>query len=294
MLHDDTRHHEHPDRRTHGPTNTRTDDNERKEPMHGEVIDKVQLSPTMVRIVLGGDGLDGYTPTPYTDQYVNALFVPDGAPYAAPFDEEAAYGGPAEHRPRGRRYTIRSWNPERRHVTIDFVVHGDVGYAGQWANRAEPGDVLQFVGPHGAYAPDSDADWHLMVGDESALPAIAASLEAVRPGIPAVAVIVVDGPENEQPLDSPGELTVRWVHRVGGDGATQLVDAIAGISFLPGKLDLFVHGEASEIRAVRKYLVAEHDVERRGSSISPYWRRGATDETWREEKAAFVAEMNAD
>ncbi len=252
--------------------------------MHGEVIEKIQLTPTMVRVVLGGDGLDGYTPATSTDQYVNALFVPDGAPYSAPFDEAAAYAGPAEYRPRGRRYTVRSWDPDRQHLVIDFVVHGSAGYAGRWANGAQPGDVLQFVGPHGAYAPDADADWHLFVGDESALPAIAASLEVVRPGIPVVAVIVVDGPANEQLLDSPGELTVRWVHRAGGDHAQQVVDAVAGISFLPGKFDVFVHGEAREIRAVRKYLVAEHGVERRGASISPYWRRGDTDEAWRGEQ----------
>ena len=103
--------------------------------MHGEVIEVVRLTPSMVRVVLGGPGLDGYTPVPYTDQYVNALFVPDGAPYAAPFDEQQVRELPAEHRPRGRRYTIRSWDAETRTLAIDFVVHGDVGHAGRWANQ---------------------------------------------------------------------------------------------------------------------------------------------------------------
>ena len=75
--------------------------------------------------------------------------------------------------------TVRAWDDDQRELTIDFVVHGDRGYAGPWAQRAQPGDCLQFRGPSGAYAPDPDAAWHLMAGDESALPAIGASLEGV-------------------------------------------------------------------------------------------------------------------
>ena len=110
--------------------------------MHGEVIEKIELTPTMVRVVLGGDGLEGFEPSPHADQYVNALFVPDGAPYEVPFDVEAAHAGPPEHRPRGRRYTIRWWDPDTRTMAIDFVAHGDVGYAGRWAAHAQPGDRL--------------------------------------------------------------------------------------------------------------------------------------------------------
>ena len=62
--------------------------------MHGEVTEVVRLTPSLVRIVLGGEGLDGFEPTPFTDQYVNALFIPEGAPYSAPFDLEAAGGRP--------------------------------------------------------------------------------------------------------------------------------------------------------------------------------------------------------
>lgn len=139
----------------------------------------------MVRVMLGGSGLDGFTPTPWTDQYVNALFVPDGVTYSAPFDLDAARASPTGQRPMGRRYTVRSWDPDTRVLTIDFVVHGDDGIAGRWAQAAQPGNRLQILGPSGAYAPDPDADWHLMVGDESALPAIAASLEQVPVGRPA-------------------------------------------------------------------------------------------------------------
>ncbi len=122
--------------------------------MHGDVIDIRRVAPRTIRVLLGGDGLDGYEPTPFTDQYVNVLVVPPGAPYEAPFDLDEARRSAPEHRPMGRRYTIRSWDPVERVVAIDFVVHGDVGVAGRWANNARVGDVLQFVGPSGGYAPD--------------------------------------------------------------------------------------------------------------------------------------------
>lgn len=263
--------------------------------MHGTVIRTIRLSPTMIRVVMGGDGLDEYVDTEFSDQYVNALFVPDGAPYAAPFDPEALGDVAPEYRPRGRRYTIRSWDAATRTVAIDFVVHGDVGYAGRWAANARPGDVLQMVGPHGAYAPRADAGLHLMVGDESALPAIAASLERVSAGTPVVVIAVVDDADCEIELASTGLLDVHWLHR--RHHADVVADAVAIIDGLGAPwpdVDVFIHGEAAEIRAVRKHLIATHGLDRQSASISPYWRRGDTDEQWREHKRAFVQAMNAD
>jgi len=262
--------------------------------MHGEVRDIRRLSPRMVRIVLGGDGLDGYEHTEFTDQYVNALFVPPGASYSAPFDLDVARAGLPEHRPLGRRYTIRWWDPVARLLAIDFVVHGDVGAAGRWANHAQIGDVLQFVGPSGAYAPDETADWHLMVGDESALPAIAASLERVRPGVPALAVLVVDDADHEIELVCPGDLELHWVHRSTAPGEDEVVRAVARLLFPEGRPDVFVHGEAGETRAVRKHLFGARGLPREGTSISPYWRREYTDEAWREVKRDWLAQVELD
>lgn len=264
-------------------------------PLYGEVIETERLSPTMMRIVLGGDGLAGYEPSDFADQYVNALFIPDGVPYSVPFDAKAAFEGPAEFRPRGRRYTIRAWDPVSRRVTIDFVIHGDVGYAGRWAQNARPGDLLQIVGPHGAYNPDPDAPWYLMVGDESAVPAIAAAAEKLTADDVARVVVVVDGPECEVPVASSAQLDLRWVHREYDDDDIARVLAAVDTAATPeGIPDVFVHGEAGEVRAVRRAVIADLGVERDGTSISPYWRRGETDEVWRQHKRAWVAEMQAD
>lgn len=261
-------------------------------PLYGTVESVHQLTPSMVRLVFGGEGLDGFEPTAFTDQYVNALFVPADAPYAVPFDVETARRDGAG--PRGRRYTVRAWDADTRRLTIDFVAHGDEGYAGPWAQRAQPGDRLQMVGPSGGYRPGA-ADAHLMVGDESALPAIAASLEVLAPGTRAVVIVVADGPEHELALESPAELDVRWCHRKEhADSTDQLLAVLASVAWPEGSVDVFVHGEAAEVRAVRRFLVAERGIDASSSSISPYWRRGQTDEAWREVKREWLEAQAAD
>src|SRR5215213_8639390 len=172
------------------------------------------LTPRMARIVLGGDALEGFGAGAFTDHYVKLLFPPLGAPYTAPFDPAAIKAElPREHWPRMRTYTVRAWDAERRRLTIDFVAHGDSGVAGPWAAAARPGDRLQLAGPGGAYAPDPEADWHLMVGDASVLPAIGASLERVPPGIPVHVLVEIEDASDRIELETPGDLHLRWVDR---------------------------------------------------------------------------------
>lgn len=263
-------------------------------PMCGTVVSATQLTPNMVRIVLTGDGMSSFTPKGFTDQYIICQFPPAGAPYSVPFGDEIDQVEP-EMRPRARRYTVRSWDPATRHLTVDFYAHGDAGYAGPWAQHAEPGDMLMFRGPGGDYRPDPEADWYLLAGDESALPAIAASLEVLPPGRRAVAVVVVDSPDHEIAMASPAELEMTWLHRSSSaDPAALLPTAIAGLLWSEGRVDVFVHGEASEIRATRRHLIAERGVDRDAASISPYWRRNHDDEAWRATKRDWLADQERD
>jgi NADPH-dependent ferric siderophore reductase len=190
---------------------------------------------------------------------------------------------------------VRSWDAGTHRLTLDFVVHGDSGVAGPWAARVQPGDPLVFTGPSGGYRPDPASDWHLFVGDESALPAIAASLEALPAGARAVARIVCDGPDHELSLETAADLDLRWLHRRGDDSdATILVDAVRALSFDGGRPFCFVHGEADEIRAVRRHLLTERGLTRRDLSCSPYWRRTMTDEDWRMIKRDYVSAMESE
>lgn len=263
---------------------------------HGQVERTEWLTPTLVRVVLGGPGLQGFDVPDATDTYVNVAIPPAGAPYAGVFSPaEVKDAHAAEHWPVRRRYTVRDWDAAAGLLSIDFVVHGDHGVAGPWAAAATPGDVLVFEGPGSGYRPDPEADWHLLVGDESALPAIAASLAAVPAGRRVVVRLVCDGPDHEVPLSSPGELDLVWLHRTGAeDDADLLPDAVADLAWPDGRVHAFIHGEADEIRKIRRHLLADRRLDRASMSCSPYWRRTMTDEAWRAVKRDFVAEMEAD
>ncbi len=264
--------------------------------MHGQVVDKQRLTPTLVRIVLGGGDLDQLMMVEATDAYVNLAFPPRDAPYGPVFDPSAARSDFSKQWwPARRRYTVRAWDPVEHRLTLDFVVHGDVGVAGAWAVHAQPGDVLVFEGPAGGFLPDPDADWMLLVGDESALPAIAASLEVMSTGTLAVVRVLCDGGEHELPLECSGELDLQWIHRTNSDeDEVLLADALREIPFPRGRVQAFVHGEATEIRQIRRHLLGERGLSRQDMSCSPYWRREMTDEAWRVVKRDFVSAMEAD
>jgi NADPH-dependent ferric siderophore reductase len=254
--------------------------------LHTNVLSVEHLSPRMVRVVVGGDDLDGFGAGAFTDHYVKVQLPPPGAEYAAPFDAEAIKERlPREQWPRIRSYTVRAWDPEARLLTLDFVVHGGHGVAGPWAAAAAPGDVLQMMGPGGAYTPDPGAAWHLMVGDLAVLPAIAASLERVPADVPVHVLVELDDDADRQELTSPGDLRVTWLRSDGTDAV--LLDAVRALAFPEGPVHAFVHGEASAVRAVRKHLVLDRGVPLDALSVSGYWKRTRTDEEWRADKAEW-------
>jgi NADPH-dependent ferric siderophore reductase len=251
-----------------------------------------ELTPTLVRIVFGGDGLGGFEAGEFSDHYVKLQFPPAGASYGVPFDLERVRAElPKDQWPRVRTYTVSEWDAERGLLTIDFLVHGDEGVAGPWAASARPGDLVQLRGPGGAYAPDPEADWHLMAGDASVIPAISASLRRVPVGRPVHALIQVHGPEEEVGLSSPGDLRLRWLH---GDGDEALSEALAALEFPPGRVHVFLHGEATSVRLARRHLVVERGLAPEALSASGYWKRSRTDEGWREDKAEWNRLVEAD
>lgn len=260
--------------------------------MHGRISRIERLTPSYLRIELSGEGLHGFEPSPCADAYINAALPPPGAPYEAPFELDELRSLPREQRPFRRRYTVRRWLAEPRTLSLEFTVHETDGPGARWALGARPGDALVFTGPAGSYRPDPDADWHLLVGDESALPAIGAALEAIPAGAPVVVRALVDGPGDELELVTPGRLDLSWVHRDGGEpGPEVLADAVRAVEAPGGRVHAFVHGEAEETRAVRRHLLAERGAALEDLSCSPYWKRGMSDEQWREIKASWVAEV---
>ncbi|WP_308164635.1 siderophore-interacting protein [Agromyces sp. ISL-38] len=193
---------------------------------------------------------------------------------------------PPEQMPDVRTYTALFPDVEAGTLAIDFVIHGDEGIAGPWAARAEVGDELLVSGPGGAYLPDPAADWHLLVGDESAVPAIIAALDAPPRDATARVVVLVDGAEHQPDLPLPDGGAVTFVHRNGGDGDTDgdgmLVSAVRELVWPDGRVHAFVHGEAQEVmHGLRPYLLNERRLTRDQLSISGYWRRGRTEDSFR-------------
>ncbi|GEL17449.1 siderophore-interacting protein [Pseudonocardia asaccharolytica] len=228
------------------------------------------LSPRMIRVVAGGADLADFPDTDYTDRHIKIIFPRPGVAYPDPLDLDLVRRTFSRSQwPRTRTYTVRAIDRAAGTMTIDFVHHGDSGLAGPWAATARPGDRLRLLGPGGAYAPRADADWHLLVGDEAALPAIAAALERIPAGVPVSAILQVDGPQEHQDLSSPGDARITWLHR-----PERLPDAVAALPFRPGDVHAFVHGEAGAVKQLRRHLLAERGIPRDALSISGYWRLG--------------------
>jgi NADPH-dependent ferric siderophore reductase len=231
------------------------------------VVRSERLTPHIVRVVLGGPGFDEFESNDKTDKYVKILFTdPDGHPVT-------------------RTYTVRQVNPVEKTISIDFVVHGDEGLAGPWAAAAQPGDIAVISGPGGGYAPDPAADWHLLVGDESALPAIASALDALPETARGVAFIESHSHADILELAAPLGVEVHWLLR--GDArageATLLADAVAGHPWPEGSVQIFAHGERGAMKKLRD-VFKERGVTRAQLSLSGYWAFGRTEDRFQAEK----------
>lgn len=268
----------------------------------GRVAGVEPLTPHMRRITLESDdwlGAESIAP----DQQVKLFFARDGeVPEipAAPEDGSGVAGWyarylavPEERRPWMRSYTVRALDPEAGRMMIDFVLHGDgshsvgsrsagshgdgshgddSGPASRWAARAALGDVVGVLGPAAAgYRAPSGQPVRLLVGDETALPAIGAILQALPADVRAVAVVEVAGAAEEQELTSPAEVAVHWVHR-----PDPLVDAVRAVELPDGEVFAWVAGEASAVRAVRRQLIGERGLDKRVVAFTGYWRRDMT------------------
>jgi NADPH-dependent ferric siderophore reductase len=272
-------------------------------PVHTfEVVRTEEVTPHLTRVVLGGDGFDTFTPNDSTDAYVKIVFVRAGTDVAAlpqPLTLDSFKTLPPEQQPPVRTYTVRRVDPERREIAIDFVVHGDHGVAGPWAAAAKPGQPAYLMGPSGGYAPDPAADWHLLAGDEAAVPAISVALEALPDNAVGQVFLEVGGPDDEIELTAPPGVDITWIYRGGradlvseeqaGDHAP-LIDAVKGAQWLPGQVQVFIHGEAQTVmHNLRSYIRKERGIDAKwASSISGYWRRGRTEETFRQWKAELA------
>jgi NADPH-dependent ferric siderophore reductase len=250
------------------------------------------LSPHTVRITAAGPGFEALRMNDFTDKYAKILFVDPSLGLTPPYDLAALRESlPSDQLPVTRTYTLRRADQERQELTIDFVVHGDRGIAAPWAARAEPGDLLTMSGAGGAYRPDPDCDWHLFVGDESALPAICSALEALPADARGLAYLETSDPGEYLDATPPSGVQVSWLHRPEPGRQPQLLaDALAAGPWLSGRADVFAHGERESMKAVRAALKA-----RLGDgdqlSLSGYWAAGRTEDVFQSEKRQPIGQI---
>ncbi|HEY2286973.1 MAG TPA: siderophore-interacting protein [Streptosporangiaceae bacterium] len=222
--------------------------------LHLEVTSAQSLTPHMQRLELTAPELDGFAYEPGQD--VMLLVAADG------------------NRPVRRRYTIRRLDLAGHLLTLDVVLHGD-GPGERWIRSARPGDRIEGIGPRGKITTATAADWHLFLGDESALPAIFAMTESLPGDSVATVVIEVPGPEDEQELSAAARTRLTWLHRLSGtpgDPAALAAEA-AEVELLPGSGQAYLLGEAKVVLALREVL-GRRGLPQDQMSPKAYWGRG--------------------
>ena len=222
-----------------------------------EVRSVERVTPGMLRITVSGEELANFLTASFDDHV--KIIVPGVLGYER------------------RDYTPRRFDRNRCILTLDFAVH-DAGPATRWALAAQPGDHLVIAGPKGSTVVSSDVRRWLLIGDETALPAIGRRIEEASAGETLTSVVAVDTPANEQRFDTAADLTALWAHRSASEcgNASALLTRVAALQWAP---DTFIRvaAEASVARAVRDYVLDQRDHRRGWTKASGYWIVGQSD-----------------
>lgn len=228
-----------------------------------------RLTPRMIRVVFGGAALAGFN---WNGPAAHIKLILD-----------ATTAGP-EARPLSRTYTPRHLDAQRLELTVDFVLHGE-GPASTWAAQAEPGQPMLIAGPGRCYALDPQAEWLLVAGDESAIPAVATLLEALPKDLPTQVLLEVNDAADEYAIGAPrATVNLRWLHRaqpvIHGSAVRagiELAAAVAAWQQPPGDGRVYVACEADAMRGIRRHLLSERGLPREWVTTRGYWKQGATD-----------------
>lgn len=252
-----------PPSRTEKPQSRTNNMKKRPPPRTLEVLRKSLVTPHMLRVTLGGPGLEGF-PGDSVGGYIKLRL-------AEP-DSEA-------DKPVVRTYTVRHYDAALKELDVDFVVHESEGPAVSWAQSCEPGDVIKVGGPGPKKAVDLAADWFLLVGDMSALPAISANIESLGPDAKGYALLEIIDEADKQSLDLPNNLHVEWIVNPEPERENSvLVDRAKSLPWLPGRPYIWVAGEFSQSLAIRAFMKSDRDVTREHMYASSYWQIGQTED----------------
>ncbi|MGY9048432.1 hypothetical protein P775_23800 [Puniceibacterium antarcticum] len=182
-------------------------------------------------------------------------------------------------RPTTRTYTVRHFRKEACEMDIDFVAHGDYGPASAWAARARPGDFCGFAGPGRVKVPSFYADWYLLAADMSAIPVVAATLEAMPQDARGVAIFEIPTAADRQTIVAPTGVRQHWIVTPETGQPSPLQERlIREIDWPDGRVQTCIAGESSVINGLRQYLQVERGLPRDDTYISGYWKIGLVED----------------
>ncbi len=220
------------------------------------------LTPRMLRIGFSSPNLGNFV-SASADDHIKLFF-----PWETPREDE---------RPCMRDFTPRSFDIAQGKLVIDFALH-EAGPATQWAANAKVGSTLEFGGPRGSSVIPDDFDWYLLIGDETALPAIGRRVEELRADVPVLTAVLIASADEVQTFQTRAAWTPIWVIRDGVTDDAELVrQTLALHDFPPGEGFVWIAAEAGNARTLRAYIVDERGHPREWVKAAGYWKRGQAD-----------------
>jgi NADPH-dependent ferric siderophore reductase len=238
-------------------------------PLHtgfAEVVRLAQVTPQMRRITLAAPAFGADFGVEQPGEILTLGWAQPGEELVLP---ELGWRFPAGKREQHwRNYTVRAHRPETAEVDIDFYLHGDLGRASAWAERARAGDRVGFAGPRTHWEPNGDRAWSLLVADETGLPALLAILETLPPGHSALAIVEVSGDDERQQVETEADVELHWLTRRGG-----LAEAVRELPGARpwGRAHAWGGGESQAMREVRDELRRRRSV--KTVQVLGYWSR---------------------
>lgn len=224
-----------------------------KSPKKMIVIKKNLVTTNMLRVTLGGDDVKSL-PSDQESAYVKLIF-------------------PTESKPLLRTYTIRHQRADE--IDIDFMLHEDGGPASTWAKETKVGDTILVGGPGPRKMIETNADWYLLVGDMTALPAISVNLEFLPDNAKGYAVIEVVSKDDIQSLKHPEGMDIKWViNPHPGENSLALLEQVKSLTWLEGGASIWAACEFNSMKALRPFFKVEKEIAKENLYISSYWKLG--------------------